>query len=80
MCSKILLTELTVIFQYICFQLFILFKYLLTKMNSNTCIKTEPTTMEDYEIEVNIYIINMISLLTIVFVKCFIFGETEGAP
>ena len=49
-------------------------------MNINTCIKTEPTTMEDYEIEVNIYIINMISLLIIVFVKCFIFGETEGAP
>ena len=49
-------------------------------MNINTCIKTEPTTMEDYEIEVNIYIINMISLLIIDFVKGFIFGATAGAP
>ena len=49
-------------------------------MNINTCIKTEPTTMEDYEIEVNIYIINMIKLLNIVFVEGFIFGATAGAP
>ena len=28
-------------------------------MDINTCIKTEPTTMADYELEVNIYDINM---------------------
>ena len=51
-------------------------------MNINTCIKTESTTMEDYEIEVNIYIyiINMIRLLIIVFVEGFNFGATAGAP
>ena len=49
-------------------------------MNFNTCIKTEPTTMADYEFEVNIYIINMIGLLIIVCVEGFIFGTTAGAP
>ena len=49
-------------------------------MDSNTFIKTESTTMEDYEIEVNIYNINMIKLIIIIFVKDFIFGATAGAP
>ena len=49
-------------------------------MNVNTCIKTEPTTMADCELEVNIYDINMIILLIIVFVKVFILGATAGAP
>ena len=49
-------------------------------MNINTCIKTEPTTMADYEFMVNIYDINMIRLLIIVFVEGFIFGATAGAP
>ena len=49
-------------------------------MNINTCIKTEPTTMADYEIEVNMYIINMIRLLIIFHVEGFIFGATAGAP
>ena len=48
-------------------------------MNINTCIKTEPTTMGDCELEVNIYDINMIILLTIVFVEGFIFGVTARA-
>ena len=49
-------------------------------MNINTCIKIEPTTMGDFEFEVNIYNIIMIRLLIIVFVKGFIFGATAGAP
>ena len=49
-------------------------------MNINTCIKTEPTTMADSEFEVNIYNINMVRLLTIVFVEGFILGATAGAP
>ena len=48
-------------------------------MNINTCIKTEQSTMADYEFEVNIYI-NMIRLLNIAFVDGFIFGATAGAP
>ena len=42
---------------------------LLAKMNINTCIKTEPTTMADNELEVNIYDIDMIILLIIVLLK-----------
>ena len=53
---------------------------LSAKMNINTCIKTEPTTMADYEFEVNIYDINMIILLIIVFAEVFIFGATARAP
>ena len=48
--------------------------YLLAKININTCIKTEPTTMTDYKYEVNIYVINIIRLLIKVFVKSFIYG------
>ena len=49
-------------------------------MDSKTFIKTESTTMEDYEIEVNIYNINMNKLIIIVFVEDFIFVATAGAP
>ena len=41
----------------------ICFTNLLAKMDIITCIKTEPTTMADYELEVNIYDINMNILL-----------------
>ena len=52
---KDVITEFTVIFLYIyLIYLFISFLSLLAKMNINTCIKTEPTTMADYEFEVNI--------------------------
>ena len=47
-------------------------------MNINTCIKTEPTTMADYEFEVNLYI-NMIRLQNIVFVEGLIFVATAEA-
>ena len=36
---------------------------LLAKMDNNACIKTEPTAMTDYEVEVNIHNINMNRLL-----------------
>ena len=49
-------------------------------MDINTCTKTEPSTMADNEFEVNIFDINMIRLLIIVFVKGFIFDATVGAP
>ena len=39
---------------------------LSAKMNINTCIKRGPTTMADYDVEVNIYDIDMIILLLIV--------------
>ena len=39
-------------------------------MNINTYIKTEPTTIADYEIEVNIYNSNMI-ILIVVFISNF---------
>ena len=49
-------------------------------MDMNTCIKTEPTTMAECEFLVNIYDINMIRLLILVFVNGFIHGVTVGAP
>ena len=57
MCSKILFPELTVILLHICSFIIIFFQNLLAKMDNNTSIKTEPTSMADYEFEVNIYII-----------------------
>ena len=42
-------------------------------MNTNTCIKTEPTIMADDEFEVNTYDINMNILQILYFVKYLIF-------
>ena len=72
MFSKILLTELTVIFLYIYCRYLFSSKNLLPKMDVNTCIKTEPTTLADYEFEVNIYDINLIRLLFLVFGEALI--------
>ena len=75
-----MLTELRVILLNIGFLDIYFFQLFLAKMNINTCIKTEPTIMADYEIMVNICNINMIRLLIIVFVKGFIFVAIAGAP